>query len=150
MTPEEYARWRDFAGRLARHGWPEATDARKEKVAEAVDWFIEQWEHESQFAEIDNWDGAGPDSIYLCDEATTFFETHWHVREDGEQSRFEEQFKCCVRAGFDVAVEPSAGVLGFTVGTLRSMYDGDIPEWVVSHFEPPLPATATDDEGVWL
>ena len=57
---------------------------------------------------------------------------------------------CCVRAGIDVAVDPSAGVVGFTVGTLRRMYDGEIPEWLTQWFEPALTGAEPDDTGVWL
>ena len=64
--------------------------------------------------------------------------------------RFEAQISCCIRAGFDVAVAPSAGVLGFTVGTLRRMYDGDIPDWISNFFKEPLTDDVPDDMGVWL
>ena len=151
MTPEEFDRWRDFARRLAWHGWPDATEARKRKIADAVDWFIEMQEPVKE--KIDGWDGSGPsnDRYYLCDEVTMFLETQGYYHEDPDKEhRFATQISCCVRAGIDVAVHPSAGVVGFTVGTLRRMYDGEIPGWISSWFEPSLTGAEADEDGVWL
>ena len=39
---------------------------------------------------------------------------------------------CCVRAGFDCAVKPSMGVLGFTAGQIRRMYPEGVPDWVTN------------------
>ena len=39
---------------------------------------------------------------------------------------------CCVRAGFDCAVKPSMGVLGFTAGDIRRMYPEGLPDWVTN------------------
>lgn len=36
----------------------------------------------------------------------------------------------CVRAGLDVAVSMSAGVLGFTAGDVRHMYPEGVPDWI--------------------
>ena len=148
MTPEQFIRWKSFATRMAKHGWPDATEARKVQIAMAVKDFIDRYR--TDFGGIDNWDGGGPGSIYLCDDLSSWLWDHYHSREDGEQTRFEMQVSCCVRAGFDQAVYPSAGVVGFTVGTLRRMYDGEIPEWVTDGFEPPITKDTPDDAGVWL
>lgn len=56
---------------------------------------------------------------------------------------------CCVRAGLDIACEPSAGVAGFTVGDLRAMYPEGIPDWIHDVYEGKL-RSAADGEGVWL
>ena len=50
-----------------------------------------------------------------------------------------------------MAVSPSGGVIGFTVGDLRDIFDGSIPDWVAAHFEDPAAVLAAGrDEGVWL
>lgn len=41
-----------------------------------------------------------------------------------------ERVRCCIRAGLDLASEPSAGVLGFEICDLRRMYRGNIPAWI--------------------
>lgn len=41
-TEEKIERWRDFAGRMAHAAWPDATEARKEKIHSHVVDFIQQ------------------------------------------------------------------------------------------------------------
>ena len=147
MTAEQHGRWMDFSTRLARHGWPEATARRKDRIAEVVDWFISQYEGRPE--EVDGWDGNG--KVYVCDDLSEFLGTHCHRPMDVNiETRFERQVSSCVRARLDVAVEPSAGVVGFDVGTLRRMYDGELPPWVAEWFTPPLTEKEPDAAGVWL
>ena len=148
MKPTEFDRWKDFARRMAYHGWPEATDERKAKIAHEVDLFVDGLE--DYISEINDWDG-NKGSVYVCDELSMFLSDRGYFHEDPDRfHRFETQISCCVRSGFDVAVAPSAGVLGFTVGTLRKMYDNEIPEWVAGFFTPPLTDAAKESDGVWL
>lgn len=66
--------------------------------------------------------------------------------------------RCCIRAGMDMASAPSAGVLGFTVGHLKRMYDGRIPDWLNEGFNASLVESARgvdlntelETAGVWL
>lgn len=148
MTKEQHRRWLDFSSRLARHGYPEATDARKEKIRDMVEGFIKQYA--DICADVDGWDGNG--QVYPCDDLGEWLCSHdIHMPQDASQvTRFESQVSACVRAGLDVAVEPSAGVVGFDVGTLRRMFDGAVPAWVMEWFEPPLTGREPDSEGVWL
>ncbi len=39
---------------------------------------------------------------------------------------------CCVRAGFDCAVKPSMGAMGFTAGDIRRMYPEGVSDWVTN------------------
>ena len=147
MTPEQFERWSDFAKRMAVHGWPDATEARKQKILDAVDCFL--WQMEDLAADIESWD-CGKNRVYVCDEMDRFYCENWHAHQDGEHTKFETQIHCCVRAGLDVAVMPSAGVLGFDVGMLRRMWDGDLPAWVAEWFQPALTAATPDTKPVWL
>ncbi len=62
------------------------------------------------------------------------------------------------RAGLDMASEPSAGVVGFTIGDLRRMYPEGLPEWIAGGFHGPRggrvsPRTVAklpDSTAVWL
>ncbi len=39
--------------------------------------------------------------------------------------------RCCLRAGLDLASPaPTSGVVGFTAGDLRRMYQEGVPDWV--------------------
>lgn len=57
-----------------------------------------------------------------------------HDLSEARYEKREEQFcgpvQCCIRAGLDLAVAPSAGVMGFTAGDLRRMYPEGVPDWV--------------------
>lgn len=59
---------------------------------------------------------------------------YWDDLSDDEYDKRQEQFcspiTCCIRAGLDMAVSPSDGVLGFTAGDLRKMYPEGVPDWV--------------------
>lgn len=59
---------------------------------------------------------------------------YWCDLSDAEHEKRDEQFcgpiRCCLRAGLDIAVAPSAGVLGFTAGDLRKMYPEGVPDFV--------------------
>jgi hypothetical protein len=75
----------------------------------------------------------------LCD-AVTGYDEHWMPRywaDDEGTQRWESRRDrwcgpptCCIRAGFDLAVSPSMGVMGFTAGDLRRMYPDGVPDWV--------------------
>ena len=148
MSAEEYAHWLEFSIRLARHGWPDATDRRKGRIAEVVEWFI--LEYESSHVDVGGWDGSEA-GVYVCDDIGEFLAGLCHRPEDPmDETRFERQVSSCVRAGLDVASEPSTGVVGFSVGTLRRMFDGEIPTWVSEWFEPGLTGLEPDNAGVWL
>lgn len=53
--------------------------------------------------------------------------------EDGIRRDWSERYfgpvGCCIRAGLDMACEPSAGVIGFSAGDIRRMYPEGVPEW---------------------
>ena len=49
---------------------------------------------------------------------------------DAIRELYRSPVACCVRAGFDCAVKPSMGVMGFTAGDVRRMYPDGVPDWV--------------------
>ena len=138
---------------MARHAFPNATEARREKIErELLKWF--SWYDDGGYKSVFSWD-AGP--AYICDEVDNFLRNHdhyWFNERTGEdvprRNRFMNQVSCCIRAGLDIACEPSAGVIGFTVGDLRRMYPRRLPKWVASFFDPPITADTPETAGVWL
>jgi hypothetical protein len=81
------------------------------------------------------------------------FEELRALREDHEAfERMAGPFRACVRAGLDMACEPSGGVLGYTVGDLRTMYPEGVPGWLVDAFEVDRESfdAAPANAGVWL
>lgn len=116
-------------------------------VAHAVDWIAC-----NGIETIADWD-SGPD--YPGDRLNTWLWDNGHtsvhrVTDEEKGNKFGNQISSCVRAGFDVAVAPSAGVVGFDVGDLTRACGGTIPKWVRGFFDPPLPADAAQAEGLWL
>lgn len=153
MTQEQFDRWQDFALRMARHGFETITEARKEKIVKTVQQFFSCL-NERDWKEWRGWD-ATDGEFYLCDYFREFLQDvpgYWtfYDKPDGWEWRFESQLHSCIRAGIDVACEPSAGVVGFTVGDLRRMYPEGLPDWVLNWFEQPLTDAVSDTMGVWL
>ena len=153
MTPEQYDRWKDFALRMARNAFPDATEARRGKIAAEIEGFF-SWYDDADVNEVVDWDN-GPS--YIGDAVDSHLDRHRHYRyieRTGEEiehgNRFVNQVSCCIRAGLDRASRPSGGVIGFTVGDLRRMYPEGLPDWVISGYEPPITPETPDDMGVWL
>lgn len=180
MTPVQYERWKDFSLRLARTLPGMRTRPSIEWVEEQVENFFYRFDGEREIAETDDWD-SGPH--YVCDrvremedevargERAGFLLLHWDDDVEPEEAERREALgwdqwgeqwfgpvRACIRAGLDVACEPSAGVVGFTVGDLRKMYPEGIPDWVATPEKPftdddgqPIDLrTRPDEEGVWL
>ncbi|MCQ8781692.1 hypothetical protein [Mangrovibrevibacter kandeliae] len=163
MTPEQYDRWKDFALRMARHAFPEATPARRAKIEASVENFFSWHERDSsETAAVVDWDSGEEYEVNgykyrpcICDDVSSHLSEHYHEREtrsgfEPRGNKFESQVSCCIRAGLDLASSPSAGVLGFTIGDLRRMYPEGLPRWVIEGFEPPITTETPDDAGVWL
>lgn len=153
MNAVQFERFKDFALRMTFHGWPEATEARKQRLYDEVSEVIEMWVPYA--ADITGWD-TGDNDTYACDwldEWAAHRHDHYWLdgkeREHERRNRFYVMIRCCLRAALDVAAEPSAGVMGFDVGTIRRMYDGQVPDWIDALYEGQL-ATAPNDAGVWL
>lgn len=160
MTAAQYERWKDFTLRMAAH-YPGITDARRKRLIDEIkDWFYwcevdESWKH------IISWDDSeempekgryGHTQWYslCCDLFSEHFEEHnYHHKNPDREYKFHSQLSCCIRAGLDVAAEPSAGVLGFTIGDVKSFYDGEIPAWVNDAYDNKL-FGADDREHIWL
>jgi hypothetical protein len=89
---------------------------------------------------------------------------YWEDMSPSQAERSYEQWvspvTCCIRAGLDMAVSPSAGVLGFTAGDLRRMYPEGVPDWVTGgsdnhwkHLDGTVNGTFAEmpnTTGVWL
>jgi hypothetical protein len=150
MTYKQFRRWESFATRMAKHCYPKTTDTRKAKILEEVKSFFTERRYQKDYSSFTDWDG-NDGSECLTSYVDDFFEkyTHWNRREEFYTGRFYEQVTCCIRAGFDVAVKPSGGVLGFTVGDVRRMWSGLVPDWVKEGWDSPFDA-AQDNDAIWL
>ena len=99
---------------------------------------------------MEDWDGNKGD-CFVCDEVVEFFDNYYHYirRTDEYGGKFYNQITCCIRAAFDLAVEPSGGVVGYTAGDLRRMWSGVAPEWVKEGWEVPFD-DIPDNGPIWI
>jgi hypothetical protein len=152
MNLTQYNRWKDFALRMARVIYAESVQPTSGWIVEKVEHYFSDLEmcQGLEVLELTTaWDQAGKDGFHPCDYMAekeydlmpqwmlfTYNETENEIKafEAECRERFDEVFfapvRCCVRAGIDLACDPSAGVLGFTIGCIRKMYPEGVPDWI--------------------
>ena len=143
MTDQQYERWKDFAMRMARTCFRHLRRPSSHWVIEQVEsWFY--WrDHQQDWGNYSSWDQDSP--YCLCDHVSEFYsdlESYSYSEDEEVDYKAQEQFQAqwmgpilsCLRAGIDVAVEPSAGVVGFTAGDIRQMYPEGLPLWLLDVF----------------
>lgn len=150
MDKKQFLRWEAFAIKMAEHCFLNATNERKEKILDSVKKFFTERRFQNDYKLFWDWDGNNG-SECLTDYVDDYYDNHrhWNRREEFYTGKFYNQVTCCIRAGFDVAVAPSGGVLGFTVGDLRRMWNNKVPAWVKRIFEGKFD-DFTDSDPVWL
>ena len=145
-----YEKWMQFSTRLIN--LMDITDARREKILSTVVNFIDKFADE----EIRGWDTYTEYKFYgkadiggISEDTTYFGEYRLDSMYEPTQNSFYNQISAVTRAGLDVATgEFGGGVLGYTLGDIIDMYDGNIPGWVLSTLE----ITGREDinDGIWL
>ena len=163
MNELQYERWKELSLGLAR-SYKALTPQRHKKLLEEVENCID-WVVCNGLDTVEDWDSSvrRDGTLYYESAGTRVDDYLWQNRYEFERSsrsgevelvrgRFGDMLSACVRAGFDMAVEPSAGVIGFTVGDLRDVFEGGIPDWIADRFGENKGAllAAGRDEGVWL
>lgn len=164
MNEIQLARWKQLSCGLAR-GYTNLTPVRKAKLLNEVDCCIDymvcngletvaDWDSGVRYGNEwhEHYESAGSRAdTFLWDNRYVFERETKHGVEI-VCGRFGNMLSACVRAGFDVAVSPSGGVIGFTVGDLRDIFDGEIPDWIADQFAENKTAllAAGRDEDVWL
>ena len=151
MTREQFDRWWDFTARMAKYGYSQATEQRREKMLNEVREYFETLEYQEDWLLIADWD-YNEEFGSLSGDVDDYFERyrHWRRNDEGYEGWFFTQITCCIRAGFDMAVKQSGGVIGFTAGDVRRMYGGSVPAWISDlDWDTPF-ALISDDAPVWL
>lgn len=149
MTKLQYERWQDFARRMV----PIAVSARakapsRAATLEIIEFYFEcRMDEGEEWQRVKDWDNTASENGHygmtagghISDIAEHFVPGYWSLP-DGESgdAKIEKWIgpaTCCIRAGLDVAVSPSAGVAGFTAGDIRRMYPEGVPDWVERFFD---------------
>ena len=184
MTAEQYERWKDFALRMAKTCFNRRRRPSRDWIIEQVESWFSWRDYQKDWGDYNSWDqDSYPlcDHVsefyadeYPCPRCATC-RHRWDCwdsncekcdREcrcgDAENLAYEQfdyqwmgPVRCCLRAGIDLACEPSAGVIGFTVCDLRRMYPEGIPDWINSGFQDhegqPVDLNAGEcNVGIWL
>ncbi len=152
MTKLQYLRWKFFALQMAKHCFLEATEARRRKLYDELEGYLtwvgdDGWADGAEYTKFNSWD------FDVSGHAESYFAQHYHEDFNGEErgNKFLNQIMCCLRAGVDVAVKPSGGVVGFTIGDVRRMFGNRLPQWVRAFWDDqPDLDIAPDDTPVWL
>jgi len=139
---------------------------------------VVDWDHTESHPTWRDQYGHSTNGPYICDIVSGQME-FWNPFYWGDDHRYRrwdelwgDRIRCCIRAGMDMAVSPSAGVMGFTAGDLRRMYRGKVPDWVmgtepleVQHWKGVIPGVGlvpgkretngtfdevSDDTKIWL
>lgn len=172
MTNEQFERMKEFATRMVpvaigSNRWRKVLAGHVEEVLARIDcenfgihWrHIVDWDNKTKLPDDDGTCGfaCSDDRYLLCDFMSVYCWDNDLEREKEDrqgncevvETKVGTALRCCIRAACDVAVAPSAGVLGFTVGDLRQMWPEGIPAWVNKFFITPL-HHARNTTPVWL
>lgn len=156
MTPFQADNWRQFSARMAFAVYRNRTASRRARLVKEVDamidCFLSNYPITSPWGggtlgDVDCWDGsemrAGEKwedycqrAAYPCDSFDSYVWDRGYIRETKhgeERGEFGSTAMCCIRAGFDIAVKPSAGVLGFDMGDMRAMFPEGFPPYVAAY-----------------
>jgi len=159
MNKVTYNRWKDFAIRMSKKGWcPREimrTEHQRTVISAVEDFFahiegdynrdvirLESWDDtrtDYRNAEQFPWGWRGNYGPYVCDIVSEFLSNYnpfyWDCEEwDEAYEAWEDEWggriRSCIRAGLDLASQPSAGVVGFTRGDIERMYPAGVPQWI--------------------
>jgi hypothetical protein len=159
-------RWTETSKGMAKNLFPTITEARRKRLIIEVEDFIDYVCSFYPLQDIQDWDG-NLGSVYVCDELDDYLYRngfrHFNNRFDPyhkskveveRETRFANLISCCVRAGFDLAVKQSGGVLGFSVGDFRQIFNGEVPDWArwsgKEYSEGPYSEDIPDECPIWL
>lgn len=173
MTPEQYDRWKDFSRRMVNITIsPRKKKPSRADVLENINFFFEcRMDPGEEWRRVRDWDWTDASeegksrwpgfamsvSSHMRDLDEVFIPNYWSISDseaayDRARERFCDPVSCCVRAGLDIAVAPSAGVAGFTADDIRKMYPEGVPDWVKEFFKPGTvhDLEPTQVEGIYL
>ena len=142
MDQAQFQDWYDFSDRMARKARPGMSGPAKARLVRTVGKVLREAVARHGLDAFEDWDCApypGEEFEDMLVRDGYLSRSHPGADPVGEIGLLA---MCCLRAGFDVAVAPSAGVAGaeFTVDLIRRMYPEGVPPFVRRH----LDGTGTD------
>jgi len=140
MTKTQFSRWIKFSMAMVRRTSLANTSRRKHKMCQEIKSFFREIQRNYALKNILDWDGNyinGRESICVCDIAEESLEHYKKWDEKTEwyyERKFADGISAAIRAGFDICVRQSGGVLGFTIKDIKAMYRGNVPLWLKRKF----------------
>ncbi len=134
-TLELHSRALDFAKRMCLKGYPNLTEARRQKLWSDAEWFLTDCFEDG----CTSWDQdkGVRQEMYPCDWFQERFTqmyfpntARWDKKfEAGEEPKYFSTLQAVCRSAIDIFDDLAGGVWGWTIGDLKRMYDGELPEW---------------------
>jgi hypothetical protein len=128
-------RYLDFAKRMIFKGYDHLTETRKNSLWEDAEWFLRDCFDDG----IRDWDQDKGivSEMYACDWFLERFENKylpstakWDKKiENGDEPKYYRMLSATCRATIDLLDHFAGGVRGWTIGDIKRMYDGTLPDW---------------------
>lgn len=118
-----------------------------EKLIRIVDDIIPEDinEHDAyNVLECENWD-SGNERYYGFSD---MLYEYWNDFYPTVTKKVKTDISCAFRIAIDLYIEQSGGVVGYTVGDLRKVFDNNIPQFIQEYY--PGIESAKDSDSIWL
>jgi hypothetical protein len=153
VTTVSYEQMLDFAKRLTFKGYAHLTEARRKKLWAEIEPFLQRC--------VENhgkgWETRDKNGDHPCDLFEDWFKEYdirWHAARHGKERNNEPHGYCYTakaicRAACDL-LDGQEAIIGWTVGDLRRVFDGSIPEWFSQLYTEPARLGAAKDEALLM
>lgn len=124
----------DLAQRLCQRGYPHLTEPRRGKLWDQLESFLTECLKRG----ATGWENGGPGDYPPCDlfrDAFEEFDVPPHAIDQDRENRFYSLLQVIARTSFDAVDGFPGGVVGWTVGDVRRIYEGTIPDWWNNHLQ---------------
>lgn len=143
MNVVEKERWLLLAQSLATTAYPDIDSQTKARLCHDIQDFIELLSRRERLENIRGWN-EGPSYPSLA--LQSYVVMRGYMR---EPIHLVSAMQACLSAGFDLAVRPNGGPLGFSMGDLRRVFPGGLPAWVARALGEDNPDRLSDAHRPW-
>ena len=125
MTELQFEQWKEFSVKAI--GALDAAEARKTKLNTNTLLFFDEIDNQKIIESLECWEDVMSLFYDLFEE--------YHVDCDKEKTKsFQSQLRAAIRAGINLVTSGWGVISWFTAGDIKSMFQGEIPEYVTRRF----------------
>lgn len=143
-------RWLDKVHRQSYTKLRGASKQRTERMLEVAQYTIEEICDSSCMSDAIDWDKGKRQAFGYSRSIHRIVEDMIENDPNNITQKCATIICCCIRIAVDLFVEPSGGVVGYTLGDLRKAFDGDVPQRIMDEFCTDVDADADDNTPIWL